>query len=229
MNEQECGIGEQGAVHLFKALQDNSTLQCLSLAGNEISSLQGAADTSSRFGLRLLDMRSNKLINIPVEFVEALRADVALDIRGNPLRDVPLQLVRLPSSRVVGSLVKITLGGTAFSLRATPACAKENEINSDEGLFQLLRGGALDKEVRVFVSCAPNVRHQWCYCAFGDSIKWLREQQAGVPGLFKVERGKRVVASTYSQPGGGEHSEHHDRGHAIGRSIDIHYCAPLVA
>ena len=62
-------------MHLFKALRDNSTLQRLSMRGNAISSLEGAADASSRFGVRALDMSSNGLKEIPLAFIEALPGD----------------------------------------------------------------------------------------------------------------------------------------------------------
>ena len=75
VDEQECEIGTGGAVHLFKALRDNSTLQRLSMRGNAIRSVEGAADAASRFGVRALDMSSNGLKMVPVEFIEALPGD----------------------------------------------------------------------------------------------------------------------------------------------------------
>ena len=74
MSVQECGIGTRGAVHLFEALRDNSTLQRLSVRDNAISSLEGAADASSRFEVRALDMSSNRLSSavVPNNLVNAL-------------------------------------------------------------------------------------------------------------------------------------------------------------
>ena len=72
---QGCRIGSAGAVHLFKALRESSTLQRLSVRGNAISSVEGAADASSRFGVRTLNMSSNGLEEIAVEFIEALPRD----------------------------------------------------------------------------------------------------------------------------------------------------------
>ena len=94
---QECEIGTRGAVHLFKALRGDSTLQRLSLQGNAISSVEGAADASSRFGLRALDMSANKLKEIAVEFIEALPADVEMDVS---LKIVSLEIARLQAERV---------------------------------------------------------------------------------------------------------------------------------
>ena len=97
---QRCGIGSGGAVHLFKVLRRNSTLQRLSLQGNAISSVEGAADASSRFELRALDMGANKLKEIAVEFIVALPADVEMDVRWNCLKIVPLEIARLQAERV---------------------------------------------------------------------------------------------------------------------------------
>ena len=66
-------------MHLFKALRDNSTLQRLSMRGNSIKSLEGAADARCRFGVRALDMSSNGLEEIPLEFISALRCDGVFD------------------------------------------------------------------------------------------------------------------------------------------------------
>ena len=87
-------------MHLFKVLRRNSTLQRLSLQGNAISSVEGAADASSRFGLRALDMGANKLKEIAVEFIVALPADVEMDVRWNCLKIVPLEIARLQAERV---------------------------------------------------------------------------------------------------------------------------------
>ena len=75
MRAQRCKIGTRGGVHLFNSLRGNSTLQRLSMRYNAIISLEGAADASSRFGLRALDMSSNGLEEIPLEFIEALHCD----------------------------------------------------------------------------------------------------------------------------------------------------------
>ena len=62
-------------MHLFKALRDNSTLQRLSMRGNAIRSVEGVADAWCRFGVRALDMSSNELEEIAVEFISALPRD----------------------------------------------------------------------------------------------------------------------------------------------------------
>ena len=77
---QRCGIGSGGAVHLFKALRANSTLQRLSMRGNAISSVEGAITALSRFGVRSLDMSLNGLKNIAVEFIEALPRDCEFEV-----------------------------------------------------------------------------------------------------------------------------------------------------
>ena len=80
MSVQECGIGTRGALHLFKALLENSTLQRLSMRGNATRSVEGAADAWSRFGARALDMSSNELEEIPLEFIEALPRDCEFEV-----------------------------------------------------------------------------------------------------------------------------------------------------
>ena len=80
MSVQKCEIGTRGAVHLFKALRNKSTLQRLSMRNNAIMSVEGAADASSRFGVRSLDMRSNRLGEIAVEFIEALPRDCEFEV-----------------------------------------------------------------------------------------------------------------------------------------------------
>ena len=123
-------------MHLFKVLRGNSTLQRLSLQGNAISSVEGAADASSRFGLRALDMSANKLKEIAVEFIEALPADVAMDVRQNRLKIVPLEITRLQAERVKvveeAARRKHGRGNTLSEVSMT-------QFESDEQLFSYLQ------------------------------------------------------------------------------------------
>ena len=159
MSVQECGMGTRGAVYLFEALRDNSTLQRLSMRGNAISSVEGAADASSRFGVRVLDMSSNKLEEIPVEFIEALPADVEMDVRRNRLKNVPLEITRLQAERVKvveeEAWRKQGRGNTLSQVSMT-------RFESDEQLFSYLQQMSMGRtrmdQARVFLMGRYNVR-----------------------------------------------------------------------
>ena len=123
-------------MHLFKVLRGNSTLQRLSLQGNAISSVEGAADALSRFGLRALDMSANELKDIAVEFISALPADAEMDVRRNCLKIVPLEIARLQAERVkVVEEAAWRKGGRGNTL----SDVSMTQFESDEQLFSYLQ------------------------------------------------------------------------------------------
>ena len=142
----DIGIG--GSWELLRACGRREAEIQLLLGGNEITSLHGLDADLSR--VTCLSLKGNKLRRLPSQLIRLLCPAVYLDVTNNQLEEVPMEMLRLESANV-----QLVHGNTVL----------EHRFGTDAALFsylEQLRGGTEElNEARLFLVGACNVRTGW--------------------------------------------------------------------